>query len=308
MRVKYSWGENMDVTIKSILDKFPERKVLLPLQGNRSDWPYHVTMCNLQFKDIWNRLTWSDMASSLAIIYRMNCIPTDYTTIKTYMQELFALNFFGLNPMRYQGFTEYKDNRLSSYTDQLKYVLNPSEFVLWDEPVINMMSGTVVNIYNESLDMISRKAFNTRPVFGDRMNELYGNSIAIETDNGIRVYYCGLMKNSFLKYKVGEQVKAGQIIGKVGCSGALSKRPFLHIEVAYRFAPETGNKTADSFKLNQISVPLINFEPFYEMPLWTDYRDTQEGIERMYVKDIKYIFNPGHFMRAGSLIKKTSNK
>lgn len=296
----------MDTIVKTILDKFPNRKLSLPLAGYRQDWPYHVLVCNPSFKDIWNRLTYYDMVSTLAVIYRMNATVFDIGTIKTELRELFALNFFGLNTMRYQGFTEYKDNNLSSYTDQLHYVLNPSEFVLWNEPVLNMADGTVVDTYNESLDIISKQALNSRPVFSDRAKELYGNYISIETDNNIRFTYYGLKKNSFLRYKIGEKVKAGQVIGNVGCSGAIAKRPFLHVEVSFRFAPDVN--IAKDFRINEFPVPAVNFEAFYEMPMWTDFRDTKEGIERMYVKDIKYIFNPGHFMRAGSLLRKTSNK
>ena len=298
----------MDIVVKKILDLFPTRKLRLPLLGNRQDWPYHITMCNPGFREVWERLSYYNMVSSLVMIYKTNALIPTYGLIDKTLRTLFSLNFFGLNTMRYQGFTEYKDNRLSSYTDQLKHVLNPNEYVLWDEPVYSMTDGTVVKIYNDSLDMISRDALNSRPVFGDEVNKLYGNNIMIETDKGIQVLYSGLRRNSFLRFKMGDMVKAGQEIGRVGCSGSFAKRPFLHIEFAFKFIPNSNIETVQNLQLNNFPVPAVNFESFYEMPLWTDYRDTAEGIERMYVKDIKYIFNPGHFLRAGSLIKRTTNK
>ena len=293
-----------------ILDLLPRKRILLPLQGYRSEWPYHVAMCNPSCRDVWERLTYSNMASALQIIYNMNVRWYHYMFISKLTAALFSLNFFGLNTMRYQGFTEYKDNRLSSYTDQLKYVLHPKEYVLWEEPVINMIDGKVTNIYNDALDIISKEAMSSRALVYDpgRLDEMYGNNITIEHECGLRVRYFGLKRNSFLKYKLGDEVKAGQVLGQVGCSGRMAKRPYLHIEASFKFAPNTGFDVADGTKFNQIPLPAFNFESFYEMPLWTDYRDTSEGIERMYVRDIKYILNPGHFMRAGSLVKKTSNK
>lgn len=295
----------MDI-IKAVAECLPSKKMALPLYGQRSDWNYHVLMCNPSMKDIWNRLTYSDIQSAFSTIYKMNISPMTIFRLRTAMKELFAFNFFGLNTMRYQGFTEFKDNRLSSYTDQLKYVLNPNEFVLWGEPVICMADCTITEVSNNRNDMISREALNSRPIMGDRMEELYGNYIGTVTDGGVSIFYCGLMKNSFLRYKVGEKIKAGQEIAKVGCSGAAAKRPFLHIE--FGLSPISGLPMEDQYRYATFPVPLVNFEAFYEMPLWTDYRDTREGIERMYVKDIKYTYNPGHFMRAGSLIRKTINK
>ena len=298
----------MDTITKKILDLFPTRKLHLPLAGYRQEWPYHITMCNPGFREVWERLSYYNMVSSLVMIYRTNMLIPSYGVIDKALRTLFSLNFFGLNTMRYQGFTEYKDNRLSSYTDQLKYVLNPDEYVLWDEPVYAMADGVVTKTYNELPDMISKEALNSRRIFADRLFKIYGNSIIIETENHIQIIYSGLRRNSFLRFKVGDQVKAGQEIGHVGCSGALSKRPFLHVEFSYRFLPNTNIAAMDSTQFNSFPVPAVNFESFYEMPLWTDYRDSAEGVERMYVKDIKYIFNSGHFLRAGSLIKRTTNK
>lgn len=298
----------MDSIAKFILDKFPTRNLHLPLQGYRSDWPYHVTMCNTTLKDVWNRLTYYNMISAFSVMYKVNAMAAVVPLLGSSVKELFSLNFFGLNTMRYQGFTEYKDNRLSSYTDQLKYVLNPSEFVLWDEPVLSMTDGTVVELYNETNDMINRGSLNSRVFIGDNLNIMYGNHVAIETDNFIRVYYCGLRRNSFLKLKEGDRVTVGQKIGNVGCCGTAGKRPYLHIEFAFNVVKNTGIKAIDDARLIQVPIPAVNMEAFYEMPLWTDYRDSAEGVERMYVKDIKYIFNPGHFLRAGSLIKRTANK
>ena len=296
----------MNEVMKYIIEKFPERKIKLPLRGQSQDWPYHVVMCNTTMKDIWNRMTYYDMYSSLSVIYRMNATIFDIGTIRSQLRELFSINFFGLNTMRYQGFTEFKDNHLSSYANQLHYVLNPNEFVLWDEPVYSMTDGTITRIYNDSLDTISKEPLN-RKFLGDSVNKIYGNSITIETDKHITVTYCGLQHNSFLRYKIGEKVKAGQQLAKVGCCGAIAKRPFLHIEVGFNIAPNV-SPTIDQMREGEFPLPIVNFEPFYEMPLWTDYRDTKEGIERMYVKDIKYIYNAGHFMRAGSLIKSVSSK
>ena len=169
----------MDTITKKILDMFPTRKLHLPLLGYRQEWPYHITMCNPGFREVWERLSYYNMVSSLVMIYRTNMLMPSYGVIDKALRTLFSLNFFGLNTMRYQGFTEYKDNKLSSYTDQLKYVLNPDEYVLWDEPVYAMADGVVTRTYNELPDMISREALNSRRIFADRLFKIYGNKSRI---------------------------------------------------------------------------------------------------------------------------------
>ena len=305
----------MDQLTKYIDELFPKRRLLLPLQGYRQDWPYHVMICNPTFEEVWERLSILNKASAFYTIFKTNkikwwTIPLAIAPAASSLLavRLFSLNFFGLNTMRYQGFTEYKDNRLSSYTSQLKQVLNPNEFVLWDEPVINMADGTIIESWNEELDMVSRHSINETEKYQPMVfNKIYGNNITIETENGLQFRYGGLQKNSFNRYKIGDFVKAGQPIGKVGCSGRLSKRPFLHIELAFRPLPNTGIKIVDSSRWNAYPVPAVNFESFYEMPMLTDYRDNGDALERIYVKDIKYLFNGGRFLRAGSLVKKTGN-
>ena len=295
----------MNELVKSIIEKFPTRKLYLPLKGQRSDWNYHIMVTNPSFTDIWNRMTYWNMMGALSYICKFN-LPLRTVGLQTMITELFTLNFFGLNTMRYQGFTEYKDNLLSSYSNQLKYTLNPDEFVLWNEPVINMADGKVVKIYNDALDMITREPFNRALVY-QTANEVYGNSISIDTDKGIIFHYYGLKKGSFLRFKIGDEVKAGTEIGRVGCNGMIAKRPFLHLEVGIDGLPDI-LKTDKVPTMTVFPLPIVNFEQFYEVPLITDTRETREALERMYVKDIKYIYNAGHFMRAGSLVKKTSNK
>lgn len=111
------------------------------------------------------------------------------------------------------------------------------------------------------------RVFETDDGHYDRMKNLqkssHPNYIAIIHKNRLCTYYYHLMKNSLL-VKVGDSVKAGQPIAKVGSSG-YSTGPHLHFEVH-----DSNNKVIDPFIGNCSSekMPLWSSQPPYDTSIF----------------------------------------
>lgn len=67
------------------------------------------------------------------------------------------------------------------------------------------------------------------PAIPITMETIGGNSITLDLGEGQYAYYFHLQPNT-LRVKVGEQVRRGQVIAQVGCSGD-AREPHLHFEV-----------------------------------------------------------------------------
>lgn len=284
----------MDKIVQEMLDRLPPRKMRMPLAGNSATWPYHVMVCNPSIQEIWSRLSTIDLVSAFTNIYNLNKFTA--LSILNIADIAFSLNFFGLNTMRYQGFTEYRNNLLSSYSNSLRYTLNPDEYVLWDQPVRSMTNGEIVEIVDDYPDRLSKESFNGG-FFGMKENDMYGNSITVRCNDIDYMYSCLKYRSTF-KYKIGDKVMPGQVLGRVGCSGKLAKRPYLQVKarIRYKFNVHPLPKIV-------FPVPMLKFEPFYEMKLLNGSRFSPESLERTLVRDIKYIYNPGCILASGSLVR-----
>ncbi|RME04765.1 MAG: hypothetical protein D6805_01920, partial [Planctomycetota bacterium] len=94
-------------------------------------------------------------------------------------------------------------------------VLNEDYFI-WNKPVYAVADGVVAFVEDKFPD--------NRPGKVGKFHQ--ANKILIDHQNGEYSFYCHLKQNSAV-VKVGDPVKAGQIIARVGNSGA-SGRPHLH--------------------------------------------------------------------------------
>jgi hypothetical protein len=249
-------------------------------------------MCNPTAQEVWNRLSTIDLVSAFTNICNINKFTM--LSIMNIANIAFAINFFGLNTMRYQGFTEYKNNLLSSYANSLRYCLNPDEYVLWDQEVFSMTDGEVVKKVDEFPDRLSRESFNGG-FLGYPEDVLCGNSITIRC-NDIDYIYSGLKYRSTMKYKIGDTVRPGQILGRVGCSGKLAKRPYLQVKARYKFS-------VDIHPLPKVvfPIPLLKFEPFYEVKLLNGVKLSPDAMDRVLVRDIRYVYNSGCMISSGSI-------
>lgn len=93
------------------------------------------------------------------------------------------------------------------------------DYGIWDKEVIAPVSGIVVSAFDEEADIIP----NTEEFLSAAGNHVY---IRIE-ETGTYLLLCHLKKDS-VTVKTGDNVTAGEVIGRVGNSGSTSE-PHLHI-------------------------------------------------------------------------------
>lgn len=291
--------------IKEILDALPTRRMALPIR----EIPYpnsYCLWCNPSYIKLWSRLSNINKAWDMARLY----LRTEFTYfyMLNIISMIFSIEYYGVTAMRYEGFTEYKDTRLNSYDSEIKYILNPNEYVFYGTPVYSMCEGEVCEIYNKVLDN-SRLGEVTSIAKNMSLEYLYGNYICIKL-NGLRYYYAGLQFNSMIRWKIGDKVKAGDMIGKVGCCSRINRTPALHVECRSDLhlnlskIPIIGESIGDIF----LPLPVLKFEPFYEWKFINEARTTYDALVKTRAQDIKWQVNAiGSFSNAGSFIRKSLN-
>ena len=131
--------------LSDITSRMPVRKLSLPVYGFE-DRTFHVVVTLPSATYIWKRISKINISTFLFNMAMGNIL--SWGVMLRMGQIIFGLNFYGLQQMRYQGLTEYVDNRLASTTSALKYILNPNEYVMWNMPVHSMTDGVVVAINN----------------------------------------------------------------------------------------------------------------------------------------------------------------
>ncbi len=287
--------------LKDWIDLLPIKKHRLPLYGFPQGSGYHIFSQILNFKDLWDRMSKSSVLFILSDLWRQDFI--NFWFLKNIQHSIFGINFVGLQEMNYQGFTMYKDKRFSSYSSQLKYILNPNEYVLYDEPVHSMTDGKVIAIVNKYNDRLIREPLRKSYEVNDTPEELYGNHVIIRS-NGIDYFYGGLRRNSMVRLRIGDDIRIGDVIGSVGCQGNQGVFPYLHVHASINASYITLIKSPPFSLFSEITVPILKFEHFYETPLLNSIRNTPEAMDRFLVRDIKYIYNSGTILYPGSLIRK----
>lgn len=286
--------------LEEMVKRLPIRKLELPVKGFSPETKQHVFMTNPSFKEVWERMSLFNTFELMYNIYNVSL--ATFLFLTRFPEMLFTMNFFGVQEMNYQGFTEYKDKRLSSFSSQLKYVLNPNEYVFFGTPVYSMTEGVVKHVSNIHQDMIYRGTIDGMGL-RTSLDEAYGNHIIIEY-NGIEYVYGCLMRNSMNKYKIGDKVNAGDQIGRVGCSGKMAKKPYLHVHSRLAII-EKDNLIAKGLRAMDLTaaLPLVKFQPFYYVPVINLVRNTPEAIDRMKNQDIKYVYNSGTLLNPGLFIR-----
>ena len=291
--------------MKEILDALPTRRMALPIR----EIPYpnsYCLWCNPSYIKLWSKLSNINKAWDMARLY----LRTEFTYfyMLNIISMIFSIEYYGVTAMRYEGFTEYKDTRLNSYDSEIKYILNPNEYVFYGTPVYSMCEGEVCEIYNKVLDN-SRLGEVTSIAKNMSLEYLYGNYICIKL-NGLRYYYAGLQFNSMIRWKIGDKVKAGDMIGKVGCCSRINRTPALHVECRSDLhlnlskVPIIGESIGDIF----LPLPVLKFEPFYEWKFINEARTTYDALVKTRAQDIKWQVNAiGSFSNVGSFIRKSLN-
>ncbi len=142
-------------------------------------------------------------------------------------------------------------NKPSILKDKLDYNIKSLEnYFSWSQPVFAQADGVITFVANDFPDLPAGQV----GAFGS------ANAIQIDYGGGISVLFAHL-KNGSAKVKVGDRVKAGQVVGLVGNSGA-SGYPHLHFTLLdamfsvmgrYRYEVKDGNawKSLDGINLKE---------------------------------------------------------
>ena len=131
--------------------------------------------------------------------------------------------FYGMQPRQANfGFTEFRDNKIDSMGDDVDLmhtVLTPYEYIMFNKPVRSATEGIVTEIVNTFED----RAYGKTDLFTSNTDEkkVLGNYMTIQyKDTPYSCMYANLKKNSMMK-RMGDSVMAGEVIGRVGISGAM---------------------------------------------------------------------------------------
>lgn len=111
------------------------------------------------------------------------------------------------------------------------------DYLCWNQPVVSPVSGKVTIVVNGVPDNLPGE-MNPQMV--------YGNVVMIQEDAGPVAVLAHFKLNS-IRVKVGQRVKAGQLIGFCGNSGN-SSEPHLHFHVQSRNGFEKGRGMKPYFK------------------------------------------------------------
>ncbi|NFP90599.1 M23 family metallopeptidase [Clostridium sporogenes] len=96
---------------------------------------------------------------------------------------------------------------------------NLKDYGIYDKDVVAPVSGTIVDAYDDENDI---------PPNTEDFLSMEGNHVYIKIDKTGTFLLLNHLKKGSVSVKVGDHVKEGQVIGKVGNSGSTSE-PHLHI-------------------------------------------------------------------------------
>lgn len=109
-----------------------------------------------------------------------------------------------------------------------------SSWKYYGAPIYSVADGTVVNLYDESDEQIP----GPNPT-GMTMANIGGNMLVVDIGDGAYAFYAHLQRGS-LKAKLGDKVKAGQVLGLLGNTGN-STAPHLHFHLMDGTSPLAAN-------------------------------------------------------------------
>ncbi len=102
--------------------------------------------------------------------------------------------------------------------------LKNESYLAFDQPLLAVANGTVVSVVSDKPDITP----GTIPT-GIPFEQLTGNTIVLDLGNGVFALYAHMKQNS-ATVRVGDKVKKGQVIGRLGNSGNTSAA-HLHFQL-----------------------------------------------------------------------------
>ncbi|MEW9306156.1 M23 family metallopeptidase [Labrys neptuniae] len=111
---------------------------------------------------------------------------------------------------------------------------DPASYSFYGAEVHAAADGVVVNLYDQADEQVP-----SQPARGIVPANIGGNMLVTDIGNGAFAFYAHLQRRS-LRVKLGERVKAGQVIGLVGNTGN-STAPHLHFQLMDGPSPLNAN-------------------------------------------------------------------
>jgi hypothetical protein len=188
-------------------------------------------------------------------------------------REVFSQEFaFDIIDARLTGRGEYASSEIRDPDDVAYYFI-------WHRDVLAIGDGIVVGVGNKFPDSTMRNpqlysieyiSNLTKTLVYDLglMGALAGNYVIIDHENGEFSFYAHMSENT-IPVKVGDRVKQGQIIGKVGNTGN-STEPHLQFQLMDAASFFTANGLPVMFKNVPVTHMNFNFEESNSL-LYTDY-------------------------------------
>ena len=224
-----------------------------------------------------------------------------FTIVLPRLNYLMSVHFFGVQPVfDGRGLTEYRENKVNSFTNQIHRILSPYEYIIFNHPVHAVADGKVISIENSYSDQLYR-LFEV-DFASIKPDDYIGNTIEIEHSPVCHSIYGNLKKNSMM-VRVGDKITRGQTIARVGMSGQ-HPSPYLFFALS---TPGVKIPIAGNIKLGLLAAHGVwdtHFE--YDLfklstPLTDEYR-TEDFYNYIRTDNIKYTFAPSK-LRDGVLVK-----
>ncbi len=111
-------------------------------------------------------------------------------------------------------------------------------YYAYGQPVVAVADATVIIAKDGLPDNVPRQGSAFHPAVPIALDTMGGNTIALDLGDGQFAYYLHLQPGS-LRVKVGDHVRRGEEIARVGCSGD-AREPHLHFEVTTSPKPWVG--------------------------------------------------------------------
>ncbi|MGE0283636.1 MAG: M23 family metallopeptidase [Rhizobiaceae bacterium] len=106
-------------------------------------------------------------------------------------------------------------------------------YAYYGAPIHAVADGTVVNLYNEADEQIPGK------ISSITTENIGGNMMVIDIGDGAYAFYAHMQRDS-LKFKLGDKVKTGDVVGLLGNTGNTTA-PHLHFHVMDGTSPLDAN-------------------------------------------------------------------
>lgn len=294
------------MNIKQELINMIPKNMRLPLNGFTNP-NYHVLAWYPDAVDFFMKLSLIDKALIVRSLYTNAKYNLAYVTRSLYLSKfgrhLCSLQFYGVQPLRFKGLTQYTDKNIDSFNSSLHYVLTPSEYIIWNKPVRAVADGEIINLVDTFQDSVKseKNDYLNFNAYTYEFTKHIGNYMSIRHENGVISTYGSLRFHSMVR-RIGDKVKKGDIIARVGCSG-YSREPYLPFSLSIVDDGGLGHGLINTF----IPLPALQFEPFYCAKIIEQYDNRLDSISELYPKDIVYKPATNGFIYNLSLVKNMMN-